>query len=233
MRSRTLGHRPAGQVSGTRAVVALAAAAMVLTGVAQAQTVRAAQPDMWYVQALGDAAFGNANSQAYGGEVGFTVMPNLQVFVEGGRVNNVAGATVGAAAQLIVTALAQTQSNVGVSVKEPVTFGIAGVRYLIPVTGTKLQPYVMGGIGIAKVKQDVTFTVGGTDVTAGLQQFGVQLGTDLSGDFTKAMLALGGGVAVPVWERVVLDVHYRYGRIFAPDQGINVNRAGIGLGVRF
>jgi opacity protein-like surface antigen len=182
---------------------------------------------------VADAAFGNANSQAYAGEAGFTVMPNVQVFVEGGRVNNVAGAAVGAAAQLIVIALGQTQSSVGVSVKEPVTFGVAGVRYLIPVTGTKLQPYVMGGIGIAKVKQDVKFTVGGTDVTAGLQQFGVQLGTDLSGDFTKAMLALGGGVAVPVWERVVLDLHYRYGRIFAPDQGINVNRAGIGLGVRF
>jgi opacity protein-like surface antigen len=233
MRPRTFGHRRAGQVSGTRSVVALAAAAMVLTGVAQAQTVPAAQTDTWYVQALGDAAFGNANSQAYGGEVGFTVMPNLQVFVEGGRVNNVAGAAIGAAAQLVVLALAQTQSNVGASVKEPVTFGVAGIRYLIPVTGTKLQPYVMGGIGIAKVKQDVKFTIGGIDVTAGLQQFGVQLGTDLSGDFTKAMLSLGGGVAVPVWERLVLDLHYRYGRIFAPDQGINVNRAGIGLGVRF
>jgi opacity protein-like surface antigen len=216
-----------------RSVLALTAGAVMFGSVAKAQTAPAAQPDKGYVQVVADAAFGNANSQAYGGEVGFTVMPNLQVFVEGGRVNNVAGATVGAAAQLIVTALAQTQSNVGVSVKEPVTFGIAGVRYLIPVTGTKLQPYVMGGIGIAKVTQDVKFTVGGTDVTAGLQQFGVQLGTDLSGDFTKAMLALGGGVAVPVWERVVLDVHYRYGRVFAPDQGINVNRAGIGLGVRF
>jgi len=182
---------------------------------------------------VGDAAFGNANSQAYGGEVGFTVMPNVQVFVEGGRINNVAGATVGAAAQVIVTGLAQTQSNVGVSVKEPVTFGAAGVKYLVPVNGTKLQPYVMGGIGIAKVRNDVKFSVNGTDVTATLPQLGVQLGTDLSGDFTKALLTVGGGVAVPVWQRLVLDLHYRYGRIFAPEQGINVSRAGIGLGVRF
>jgi opacity protein-like surface antigen len=216
-----------------RLIWALTAGAIVLAGVAQAQTAPAAPPETWYVQAVGDAAFGNANSQAYSGEVGFTVTPGLQVFVEGGRVNNVAGPAIGTAAQLIVLALAQTQSSVGASVREPVTFGVAGLRYLIPVTGTKLQPYVMGGIGIAKVKQDVKFTVGGTDVTAGLQQFGVQLGTDLSGDFTKAMLSLGGGVAVPVWERLVIDLHYRYGRIFAPDQGINVSRAGIGLGVRF
>jgi opacity protein-like surface antigen len=182
---------------------------------------------------VGDAAFGNATSQAYAGEVGFTVMPNVQVFVEGGRINNVAGTTIGANARLIVDALAQTQSGVGVSVKEPVTFGAAGVRYLVPVTGTRLQPYVMGGAGIAKVRQDVKFTVGGTDVTARLPQFGVQLGTDLSGNLTRALLTLGGGVAVPVWERVVLDLHYRYGRIFAPDEGINVSRAGIGIGVRF
>jgi opacity protein-like surface antigen len=207
--------------------------AFVIFAAAATATAPAAHADTWYVQAVGDAAFGNANSQAYGGEVGFTVMPNVQVFVEGGRINNVAGASVGAAAQLIVTGLAQTQSNVGVSVKEPVTFGSAGVRYLIPVNGTKLQPYVMGGIGIAKVRNDVKFSVNGTDVTATLPQLGVQLGTDLSGDFTKALLTVGGGVAVPVWQRLVLDLHYRYGRIFAPEQGINVSRAGIGLGVRF
>jgi opacity protein-like surface antigen len=216
-----------------RWVWALTAAAMMLGGVAQAQTAAAAQADTWYVQAVGDAAFGNANSQSYGGEVGFTVMPRVQVFVEGGRTNNVAGTTIGAAAQLIVLGLAQTQGNASVSVKQPVTFGTAGVRYLIPVNGTQLQPYVMGGIGVARVKDDVRFTVNGTDVTATLQQFGVTLGTDLSGNFTNAMLTLGGGVAVPVWERVVLDLHYRYGRIFASDQGINVNRAGIGLGFRF
>jgi opacity protein-like surface antigen len=206
---------------------------MVLAGVAQAQTAAAAPQEKWYAQAVADAAFGNATSQAYAAEAGVTVMPDVQVFVEGGRINNVAGTTIGANAQQVVLALAQTQSNVGVSVKEPVAFGAAGVRYLIPVAGSKVRPYVLGGVGVANVKQDVKFTVGGTDVTASLQQLGVQLGTDLSGSFTKALLALGGGVAVPIWERVVVDLHYRYGRIFAPDQGINVHRAGVGLGIRF
>ena len=47
------------------------------------------------------------------------------------------------------------------------------------------------------------------------------------------MLTLGGGVAWPLWQRVVVDFQYRYGRIFTEDQGTNVNRAGVGLGVRF
>jgi hypothetical protein len=78
----------------------------------------------------------------------------------------------------------------------------------------------------------VTFTVGGTDVTTNLQQYGAVLGTDLSGSFTKPMLTLGAGIAYPVG-RLVLDFQYRFGRIFAEDEAINVNRAGIGIGVRF
>jgi hypothetical protein len=36
-----------------------------------------------------------------------------------------------------------------------------------------------------------------------------------------------------VWQRLVLDLHFRFGRIFAEDHGINVSRAGIGFGFRF
>jgi opacity protein-like surface antigen len=94
----------------------------------------------------------------------------------------------------------------------------------------------MGGFGVAKVKQDATFSVNGTDVTSSLAQpqYGsVQLGSDLSGTFTKPMLSIGGGVMWAAWQRLVVDVQYRYGRVFAPDQGININRIGVGIGVRF
>ena len=46
------------------------------------------------------SAFGNVTSQSYGGEVGVTVRPKLQVFVEGGMVRDVATAEIGTAAQL-------------------------------------------------------------------------------------------------------------------------------------
>ena len=45
--------------------------------------------------------------------------------------------------------------------------------------------------------------------------------------------AVGGGAMWPVWQRLVVDVQFRFGRILAEDGGINVSRAGIGVGVRF
>jgi opacity protein-like surface antigen len=186
-----------------------------------------------YVELNAQSAFGNVTSQSFGGEVGIRVRPNVQAFFELATARDVATPSLGAAAQLIATSLAQTQSNVGYSVKEPATFGVVGGRYLFPMSDTKLQPYVLAGLGAAKVTRDVKFTVGGTDVTANLPQLGVVLGSDLSGSTTKAMITLGGGVVYPVWQRVIADFEFRYGRIFADDQGINLSRAGLGIGIRF
>jgi opacity protein-like surface antigen len=47
------------------------------------------------------------------------------------------------------------------------------------------------------------------------------------------MLTIGGGIAWPAWTHLIVDVQYRYGRVWASDQGFNVNRAGVGIGVRF
>ena len=69
---------------------------------------------------------------------------------------------------------------------------------MIPMPGVPVQPYVLGGVGFARVTKKVVFAVGGTDVTSTLTQFGVVLGSDLSGEFTKPMLTVGGGVA---WAR--------------------------------
>jgi opacity protein-like surface antigen len=204
------------------------------SGVASAQS--APPPaSKGYVEGVAQSALSNVTSQSFGGELGVTVMPNVQVFVEAGMVHNVATPDISTSAQQIAGALSQTQTNVLYSVKQPVTFGVAGVKYVVPMTG-KAQPYLMGGGGLAKVKQDVTFTVGGTDVTGNLSQgqYGnITLGSDLSGSFTKPMFVVGGGVAWPVWQQVVIDFQYRYGRIFADDGGISVSRAGIGIGVHF
>jgi opacity protein-like surface antigen len=208
---------------------------LALGGVAQAQTGTAAGPtkDAGYVEVVAQSAFGNVTSQSYSVEVGVTIRPNLQVFVEGGQTRNVAPAQLGIDAQTIAGALSQTQANVGFSTKEPAVFAAGGVKYIMPVAGSKARPYVLGGFGMAKVKRDVAFTVGGSDVTSTLSQYGIVLGTDLSGDFTKPMFVAGGGVTWPVWQRLVVDLQFRFGKIFAEEGGINVARAGIGIGVLF
>lgn len=217
-----------------RLCVALAIGIIALPGVASAQTAAgASDADRGYVEGVIQSAFGNVTSQSYGAEIGVAIKPNLQIFVEAGIVRDVATPEIGSAAQAIAGFLSQTQANVGFRVKEPVTFGVAGIKVIVPIEG-RLRPYVVGGAGIASVKQDVSFTVGGSDVTSSLPtQYGVQLGTDLSGSFSKPMIVAGAGAMWPAWQQLVVDVQFRFGRVFAEDGGINVSRAGIGIGIRF
>jgi opacity protein-like surface antigen len=216
-----------------RVLLAVLVGAIALGGVAEAQTPAAANdPGKGYVEVVAASAFGNVTSQSYGAEIGVTVAPMLQLFVDGGQVRDVATADISTSAQLIAGALAQSYANVGFSVKEPVTFFGAGARFLIPPVG-RAQPYVTVGVGAAKVKQDVKFTIAGSDVTSSIDQYGVTLGTDLKGDFTKPMITAGAGVAVTVWKQMIVDLQIRYGRILAEDGGINVTRAGLGIGFKF
>jgi len=214
--------------------VAAVVAWIAFGGVAYAQSQGA--PSKGYVEAVGQSSFGTVTSQSFGAEVGIAIGPQLQVFVEGGQTRDVATTALSTAAQTIAGAIAQVASNSGYSVKEPATFFDAGLRFSFYPSGTsRVDPYVMAGFGAASVKQDVKFTVAGNDVTSTLSQapYFTVLGSDVSGSFTKPMLVVGGGVAYPVWKHLVLDFQVRYGRIFAEGQGINIGRAGLGIGVRF
>jgi hypothetical protein len=212
------------------------AGVVLLAGTANAQPPATGQPPTAgkiYIEAIAQAALGNVTSESFGGEVGFTITSRWQVFVEAGQVRNVAPSAVGASAQVIVGFLLRTQSNVTSSVREPVTFGLGGLRFRFPLSSGKFEPYLVGGGGVARVTKDVTFTVAGTDVTNSLSQFGVVLGSDLAGSETKPMLTVGGVVAWLSGQHLIVDFQYRYGRVFTSDQGLNVNRVGVGFGVRF
>jgi opacity protein-like surface antigen len=222
---------------GMRVLVMVLTIGTALSSVAHAQAPPAAPPvveSKGYVEAFAQSAFGNVTSQAYGGEVGYTVRKNLQVFVEFGQVKDVAPPEFRAAAQLIAGFLSPTESSF--SAKEPVTFGAGGVKYLIPMSRSRVEPYVLVGVGVAKVTKDVTFTVGTADVTSQLKSLGVQLGSDLSGEFTKPMVTVGGGVDWPFWRQIVVGFQFRFSHIGAEDEttsALNIGRAGAAVGIRF
>jgi len=214
--------------------VAAVAAWLALAGLARAQSQ--GTPSKGYVEAVGQSSFGNVTSQSFGAEIGIAIGSQLQVFAEGGRTRDVATSALSSAAQKMAGAVAAVAANSGYSVKEPATFFDAGIRFSFYASGAKkVDPYVLAGFGAASVKQDVKFTVAGNDVTSALPQdpYFIVLGSDVSGSFTKPMLVIGGGVAYPIWKQLVLDFQVRYGRVFAADQGINIGRAGLGVGVRF
>lgn len=200
---------------------------LAMAGVARAQSPAGAGSNHGYVEGVVQSAFGNVTSQSFGGEVGYTVYPNLQVFVDAGLVRDAAPAALGANAQIIASAVSAVAGPTTYHVKEPVTFGVAGLKYSFDIGYPRVLPYAMVGGGAAQAKKDVTFTVPSGDIS----QYAT-LGTDLSGTETKGMLSIGLGVDVPLGSVVVVDLQYRYGRVFTSD-GLNINRAGIGIGVRF
>jgi hypothetical protein len=210
------------------------AGAMALVGTAHTAFGQpAAAAGSNYVEGVAQSAFGTVTSQSFGVEGGVLVAPKLVVFGEFGFVRDAAPSEVGVAAQAIAVYLTGLQgAGVTYSVRQPVSFGVAGIKYLIPYDES-IQPYVLGGFGIARYTRDVTFTVGGTDVTSTIAQYGVTLGSDLAGSTVRPMLSAGGGVAWTVKAPFVVDFQFRYGRIFAEGKGLNVSRAGVGLGIRF
>jgi hypothetical protein len=204
---------------------------LLFAGIAAAQVgPSSADAPAGYVGIVGQSAFGNVTSQSFGVEGGWAVMPSFVVFGEAGRVLDAAPASVGDAAQLIAGAI--QQANVAFKVKEPITFFAAGVKYVVWSSG-KLQPYLLAGFGLAQVKPNVEFTVGGTNVNGTLDQFGIVLGSDLSGTSTKPMMEVGAGAVYPLGDRVYADAEFRYNRVFIPGAAIPFSRAGLGLGLRF
>jgi opacity protein-like surface antigen len=201
---------------------------MALAGVAQAQTTATSAQETGYAEFFAQSSWGNVTSQAYGGEAGYVISPALQVFAEIGWVRNTAPDSLGASAQTIASGIAAAAGNANYEVRQPVTFGAGGVKYIVPMEPSRVRPYVLAGLGIAAVKRDVTFSTTAGDVT----QFAT-IGTDLSGTETRAMISLGAGVGIPVGEVMIFDVQYRYGHVFTSDQGLNINRLGVGIGVRF
>ena len=200
-------------------------------GAAYAQVGASAPPSRGYVEGVAQSAFGSVTSQSFGAELGATIGPNLQLFVEGGQIRDAATSQISTGATEIALALTALQpSAVTYSVKEPVSFGVAGLRYLFP-TSSRVQPYVLAGGGVARVKKDVRFQLDGADAASALPQY-VTLGSDLSGTPVKGMMSLGGGAVWAAWQKLIVDFQYRYGRIF-DDPAINSNRAGVGVGVRF
>lgn len=198
-----------------------------LSGVAFAQSPTAADDAKGYVEVVAQSAFGNVTSQSFGGELGFRLKPGLQVYVEGGYVRDTTPASLSSGAQTIAADITAKAGGGSYSVKQPVTFGVAGIKYLFPVDQSKFAPYVMVGGGAAQVQKNVNFTV----ATGQVSDY-VTVGSDLSGKETKGMLSVGIGVDWALGKVFVLDLQYRFGRVFTSD-GLNINRAGAGFGVRF
>jgi outer membrane protein with beta-barrel domain len=181
-----------------------------------------------YVAGIGGMTFGTETSTLFGGEVGVGVTPSLTVYGTAGRMQNIApkyvNDTLDAFSGLLTLSTGDLYSF---KANAPTFFGIGGVKYRIPTSGS-VRPYVLGGAGVGSVKVNVSErTLGNiTDIL-------VSEGVFNESDFKKTSFVFetGGGVEIPVGA-IYVDAGYRFGR-FVQVEDANVSRAYAGVGYRF
>lgn len=201
-----------------------------------------AQTERGYVSGIGGFAITpDTTSGDVVGEVGVRIAPHLLVFGNIGQFHNLQPSDIAPAVNNTTTSLSVGQGlDVIGTARVPAWYSVGGLRYEIP-TRSHLLPYVLGGVGFARLtpKAQFTFSSGvlpdgstppmGEDVTSQLVS---------AGDFTQPastnaiMLTFGGGVEIPMAGRWAIDAGYRLSRVRA-DVPVNAQGATFGLGYRF
>ena len=178
-------------------------------------------------------------------EGGIRVAPHVMVFGNLGRFGNLQGDLQPTLAA--TTASLATNQGLGVTSTGtlPATYGLGGVRLEMPI-GSHLMPYVLGGIGIARLNPSahITYSSGimpdgstpnvGTDITTQIVTTGAFTNPPSS---TARLTTFGAGVQVPLAQHWVVDAGYRYSRIAADTtlsaSPLNTNGMTFGFGYRF
>jgi opacity protein-like surface antigen len=178
-------------------------------------------------------------------EGGVRVLPHIKVFADFGRFSNLQSEL-----QPTLDSTANTLSaNQGLALTGggsiPAWYGQGGVRVDVP-TGTRVLPFVLGGVGVARLNftpqflfasgtlPDGTTPVSGTDVTATIMTSGLFTTPPSS---SALMLTFGGGVQVPVAPHWAVEAGYRYSHIGADStlgaSPLSANGMTFGIGYHF
>jgi hypothetical protein len=209
----------------------LALLALGVTAPVAAQTTGGSDPSVWYGEINGGATVVEKAGGAIGGEVGRR-WRGLDVLAEGVWMSNASDRQQREGITLLKLFLEETQSGaVEASIKVPVFYVGGGVRYVMH-RGERYQPYGIVTFGLASSNRNSTFTVGGTDVTDTLGDYGIALGEDLSGTVNSA--AGSGGVGVLIGSgQWYLDVGARMFNMGGGVSRVNGGRLVVGAGYRY
>jgi opacity protein-like surface antigen len=175
------------------------------------------------------------------GEAGVRIAPHLLVFGDIGQFHNLQPSAVQGTVDSTTALLSAAQGlNVTGIGRVPAWYSIGGLRYEVPTQG-RVAPYVLAGLGFARLSPTAQFTYSsGTLPDGSTPSAGADVTTALvsAGDFTPPppstafMFTLGGGVEIPVAHRWAVDAGYRYSRVGAATP-LNAQGATFGFGYRF
>jgi hypothetical protein len=212
----------------------LPAAAQTPTPAAAPLTQRTgtAAPANWFLGgSAGVGAVQNVGVLA-GGELGYGVTDRIDLLGEVTWMQDVVTRRRLGFASTVASYLQSSQGGTATgTIKAPATYGGAALRIMLATQG-RVQPYFTVGGGVAQVTYNPTFTVGNTDVTATLPQYGVTLGSDVTERVTNAAVMGGLGVRL-LQDRWYVDGAFRVTSIRTTGQATNVARASATFGLRF
>jgi hypothetical protein len=202
--------------------------ATLLSGVSsvQAQVLPADDSKVYAVLNAGPT-LGHKSDKFFGVEGGYRLTSDFDIFAEFTHMGNVATSDLDERAAILADFLGGTATP---------AFKVERLRdrRQQPRAVAQVHPYVLAGVGVANVKTEVEFNVGGSTIDPPPT---VQLGGDLSGSVNKTMLVFGFGVHLPFKTRFFGDLGYRYGQIlantdnFETDTSIPTQRVIFGVGV--
>jgi opacity protein-like surface antigen len=199
-----------------------------------------AQTDRGYITAGGGVAISSdTTSGDVVAEVGWRIAPNLFVFGDVGQFHNLQPSQLQPTVDSAEVMLSANGIAVDGTARVPAFHAIGGLRYAFP-TGKGFSPYVLGGIGFARLSPTAEFTYSSGTLTGFTPTAGDDVTSELTslGDFTPPaattafMFSLGGGVDVPVAPHLMIDVGYRLSRVQA-DTPVNASSIVAGFGYRF
>ena len=165
-----------------------------------------------FVGGLGGLTFGTATSSAIAGQVGVRVSRDLFVIGEVGRMWDVTPSEVSDEIETGIDFLEQQGIPVNLEFTVPAFYGFGGMRWAQ--SGRRVNPFVEGGVGFARLTGEVSGTIGGVNVDDFLEEFDSELG-DFSSN--EVLIAFGGGANIRLTPTVSLDAGYRFTHIFIDD----------------
>ncbi len=224
-------------------VLSVFAATWCLGSSAAAQTpvAPAAQPQAASSPAKGTGFYisGNAGIASVehvggmaGGEAGFRLSDRLEIFGEGVWMEDVVTRRRLEHANTVAAYLQASQGKPATgTVIAPASYGGGGVRFMFMTSGS-VRPYATLSVGGAHIALQPVFTLNGTDVTSSIGQYGVTLGSDLTGEVNKPAFGGGGGVRFAL-TRWYMDGGVRVISIRTSDQTTNVLGVSATAGIKF
>jgi len=202
------------------------AAALVLAASvvpAQAQSAPAG-----FVRGFGGVSFLTETGGVFGFSAGAHVTRSIDVFGDLGRITNMLPRKI---QEDVDAAARQFGSFYGapltIDLQAPGLYGLGGVRFS-HTTAQRFTVFVEAGAGAARGTSDITAVAGGinvsTQVTAVL---------NLKESVTEPLMALGGGIGIPLGSRLTLDLGYRFMRIYTQDPRIDTATMTAGVNWSF